>query len=159
MTEFGEADTESFRRLFAQHDKHSSGLVAIQDVHAILRSLDARITRAEVHGVQKELDPDGSGSFTLGQFLAVVPVRMQDRDVEEELSNAFEAFDKGGKGLVDAKQLRELLTTLSDKLTDQEADIMFKEAGIGKKQYIDYKGFVGLVMGPLGVAIHEQRTA
>lgn len=43
-------------------------------------------------------------------------------------------------------QLRELLVTLGDQLTEQEADTMFKEAGIGNDEYIDYKRFVGLVM-------------
>lgn len=56
-----------------------TGFVHIRELHGMLRSLDARITRAEVQSMQRSLDPDGTGNFTLEQFLAIVPVRMQVR--------------------------------------------------------------------------------
>ncbi len=46
---------------------------------------------------------------------------------EEELHNAFEAFDKTGNGYLSAAEMRHYLTHMGEPLTDEELDKMFSK--------------------------------
>ena len=43
---------------------------------------------------------------------------MIDTDIEEELIEAFKAFDRDGNNLINDAKLRHVLKNLSEKLTD-----------------------------------------
>ena len=45
---------------------------------------------------------------------------------EEELTNAFQAFDNSGTGYISAAVMRHYLTQMGEALTDEELDQMFK---------------------------------
>ena len=58
----------------------------------------------------------------------------------EEIIDAFASFDKEGSGKISAKELKQIMMTMGEKMTEDEADQMIKDAGGGSK--IDYKKFV-----------------
>ena len=45
----------------------------------------------------------------------------------KELREVFQVFDREGLGFVDAKELRELLTSVGEKLSQDEVDELFRE--------------------------------
>ena len=49
-------------------------------------------------------------------------------------------FDKDGNGLINAAELRHVMTNLGEKLTDQEVDEMMKEADIDGDGQLNYEG-------------------
>lgn len=49
-------------------------------------------------------------------------------------------FDKNGNGTIDIKELRKVLTSIGEKLSDKEVDILFKEADKNKDGMIQYDG-------------------
>jgi len=55
---------------------------------------------------------------------------MKNTDTDEELIEAFKVFDRDGNGFVCAVQLRHVMTNLGGKLTDEEVNEMFREAGV-----------------------------
>ena len=55
---------------------------------------------------------------------------MAEGDAEEELLEAFKVLDAEGFGYINSGELRNVLTTLGEKLSDEDLDDMIKE---GKK--------------------------
>ena len=49
-------------------------------------------------------------------------------------------FDKDGNGLINAAELRHVMTNLGEKLTDHEVDEMMKEADIDGDGQLNYEG-------------------
>ena len=45
---------------------------------------------------------------------------MADTDTEEEIKEAFKVFDKDGNGFISAAELRHVMTSLGEKLSDEE---------------------------------------
>ena len=72
--------------------------------------------------------------------------KMKDPDTEEDLIEAFKNFDKDGSGNISAQELRHVMTTLGEKLTEEEADEMIREADTNGDGYIDYVEFVKIMM-------------
>ena len=65
----------------------------------------------------------------------------------QEIIEAFARFDRDDTGSVSVSDLKEALTTLGDKMSDEEFDQLVKDAGGGSS--IDYKDFVNDMMKKL----------
>jgi len=50
---------------------------------------------------------------------------------EDNLRDAFNLFDQDGDGFIDTTDLREIMTNLGEKITDEDIDEMIREADIG----------------------------
>lgn len=54
--------------------------------------------------------------------------KMKDTDSEEEIREAFKVFDRDNNGFISAAELRHVMTSIGEKLTDDEVDEMIREA-------------------------------
>ena len=54
--------------------------------------------------------------------------------------NIFSLFDRDGDGYIDASELRYLLTTLGEKLTDAEVDEIIKDVDVDGDGRVNYSG-------------------
>ena len=52
---------------------------------------------------------------------------LSDTDAEEELMEAFKVLDAEGFGYIHSSELRNVLTSLGEKLSDEDLDDMIKE--------------------------------
>ena len=68
------------------------------------------------------IDQDGSGKIEFKEFLEIFAKKMKDPNTEEDLIEAFKTFDKDGNGVISASELKNVMTTLGERLTEEEAD-------------------------------------
>ena len=85
-----------------------------------------------------------SNSISL-EFLTMMARKMKDTDSEDEirvhqtprianhnlltpLQEAFKVFDRDNNGFISAAELRHVMTSIGEKLTDDEVDEMIREA-------------------------------
>ena len=66
--------------------------------------------------------------------------KMKESDTEEEIREAFKVFDKDGNGFISASELRTVMTSLGEKLTDEEVDEMIHEADTDGDGQVNYDG-------------------
>ena len=59
---------------------------------------------------------------------------------KEEISEAFQMFDKDDNGLISAAELRHVITNLGGKVTDKEVDEMIRLANIDGDSQDNYEG-------------------
>jgi len=65
---------------------------------------------------------------------------------QDELKEAFQAYDKGGKGFISAAELRHVLTSVGEAFTAQEVDDMIREADTAGTGQINYEQFISQVL-------------
>jgi Ca2+-binding EF-hand superfamily protein len=65
------------------------------------------------------------GSINFTMFLTLMGEKMSGTDPEPDILQAFEAFDEHGKGYINADDLREFMTTMGDRFTDEEVNNFF----------------------------------
>jgi len=73
------------------------------------------------------------------EFLTMMARKMKDTDSEEEIREAFKVFDRDNNGFISAAELRHVMTSIGEKLTDDEVDEMIKEADQDGDGRIDCK--------------------
>lgn len=66
--------------------------------------------------------------LTATEFLTMMARKMKDTDSEEEIREAFKVFDRDNNGFISAAELRHVMTSIGEKLTDDEVDEMIREA-------------------------------
>merc|ERR1719242_1136790 len=68
------------------------------------------------------------GAINFTMFLTLFGERLQGTDPEDVIRNAFACFDEANVGTLHEDYLRELLTTLGDRFSQEDVDDLYKEA-------------------------------
>ena len=138
------------KEVFDLFDKDKDGSITTKELGDVMRALGANPTQAELQEMIQEMinevDQDGSGKIEFKEFLDLFAKKMKDPDTEEDLIEAFKIFDKDGNGVISANELRHVMTTLGERLTEEEADEMIREADIDGDGFINYHEFVKIMM-------------
>lgn len=65
---------------------------------------------------------------------------------EEEIWKIFQAFDSDKNGYISAPELRNVMATLGENLSEEEIAEMIREADIDGDGHINYEEFVRVMM-------------
>ena len=129
--------------VFDFYDKDRDGYIKTSEIGDLLRALGANPSETELEEMSRKVNSDKCDFNNLFNFYAE---KMQSPDKEEDLVEAFKIFDKDGTFKISAQELRHVMTTLGERLSEEEADEMIREADCDGDGYIDYQEFVKVMM-------------
>ncbi|KAM7201826.1 calmodulin [Rhypophila sp. PSN 637] len=125
---------------------YDSGQITTKELGTVMRSLGQNPSESELQDMINEVDADNNGTIDFPEFLTMMARKMKDTDSEEEIREAFKVFDRDNNGFISAAELRHVMTSIGEKLTDDEVDEMIREADQDGDGRIDYNEFVQLMM-------------
>ncbi|KAF9649947.1 putative calmodulin [Thelephora ganbajun] len=135
-----------FKEVFSLFDKDGDGTINTEELGTVMRSLGLDPTEAEIRKMINEIDSDGDGTIDFREFLTMMAMKMNDADSGEEIKEAFKVFDRDGSGYISAAELKQVLASLGERLTDDEIDMMIGEVDVDRDGQIDYEEFVNMMM-------------
>ncbi|XP_031098495.1 calmodulin-like protein 8 [Ipomoea triloba] len=135
-----------FQEAFSLFDKDGDGSITVEELATVIRSLDQNPTEEELQEMMNDVDTGNNGAIEFKEFLNALSKRMEDTDSEEELKEAFKVFDKDQNGYISANELRNVMISLGEKLTEEEADQMIREADLDGDGQVNYDDFVKMMM-------------
>ncbi|UZJ53042.1 hypothetical protein CBS101457_002362 [Exobasidium rhododendri] len=137
-------DTAEYKEAFALFDKKGTGHIARNSLGDLLRALGQNPTQAEV----SELASGAPNDIDFQSFLKILhrPNGFKPAGTPEEFIRGFQVFDKEGNGYIGAGELRYVLTSLGEKLSDDEVDELLKGVQVGSDGNINYESFVRQIL-------------
>lgn len=138
---FDQRQIAEFKEAFSFIDENADGLIDARDLREILTSLGQAPSEGELAEMLAEL-PEGATGLNFTLFLAMMADRMQGTDSAAELLLAFETLDERHTGFISPALLREHLTTVGDRLTEDEFDLMLRGVELNEHGHLDYRHFV-----------------
>ena len=96
-----------------------------------------------------KVDKDGSGTVELDEFVSLLGLMKElYRVSEEEIKGTFKIFDRNGDGSISSDELREVMTSVGAKLTEDEITAMIDEADADADGSVDYEEFLKMMLPP-----------
>ncbi len=143
---FTEEQIQEYKEAFSLFDKNDNGIISPKDLGKIMRSLGINPTEAELQDMIDEVELNGSLAVDFSVFLSLIARTIKEIEKEEELIEAFRAFDRKGNGLVSPEELKQVIKDRGVKLTDEEVDEYLREAYFRGDGDIDYEQFVKIMV-------------
>jgi Ca2+-binding EF-hand superfamily protein len=137
---FDQAQIQEFKEAFNMIDQNRDGFIDKEDLHDMLASLGKNPADDMLDSMMSEAP--GPINFTM--FLTMFGDKLNGTDPEDVIKNAFACFDEENKGVIHEDRLRDLLTSMGDRFTDEEVDEMYREAPIKNGQF-DYVEFTRIL--------------
>ncbi|OWF37197.1 Calmodulin [Mizuhopecten yessoensis] len=141
MEDLSSDQVAEFKEAFDLFDKDGDGKVSAKELGTVMKSLGQNPTEKELVDMINEVDSDGNGTIEFEEFLNMMRVKMNCVDHQDELHQSFKVFDKDGDGSITKEELRSVMTTLGENLTDAELDSMMAEADLDGDGRIDFNEF------------------
>ena len=138
---------EEYKSAFSLFSR--AGRITSKELGALMRSLGQNPTVEELQEMMNEVDVDTNGAADFPDFLKIMVSKRKDEDSEDEVREAFRMFDKKKSGLISVAELRHVMTSLGDSLTDEEVDEMIGDATINGDGKVNYEEFQMLCQNKL----------
>ncbi|KAF0305529.1 Calmodulin [Amphibalanus amphitrite] len=144
LVEYGltEELVAEFKEVFMLFDKDEDGVINMDELGIMMKTLGQRPTETELEKMVSTVDQEGTGQIEFNEFLQMMARKMAGVETEEELKEAFRVFDKDEDGFLSVAELRHIMTSMGDKMTNEEVDDMVREADRDGKGKINYDAFV-----------------
>eukprot|EP00457_Paulinella_chromatophora_P011269 gb/GEZN01011401.1/.p2 GENE.gb/GEZN01011401.1/~~gb/GEZN01011401.1/.p2 ORF type:complete len:161 (+),score=42.26 gb/GEZN01011401.1/:159-641(+) len=143
-----EAQIAEFKECFAVFDANQDGAIDEKELLKAITSLGGGATDKEIKDIMNDIEPNGGGVMHFPNFLVMMARkqdRMQDGDDEKEMREAFALFDPTGKKKVSKDDIKRVLTTVGEKLTDAEVDEMLKMADKDNDRMLNWGDFSAIM--------------
>ncbi|XP_069614506.1 myosin light polypeptide 6 isoform X1 [Ranitomeya imitator] len=128
MSDFSEDQISDFREAFALFDRTGDGKILYNQCGDVMRALGQNPTNAEVLKVLGNPKSEELNSKTLGfdQFLPMMQTiaKNKDQGTTDDFIEGLKVFDKEGNGTVMGSEIRHVLVTLGEKMTEEEVEML-----------------------------------
>lgn len=140
-----ETQVKMCKKAFYQIDIDKTGFIKAIEIKSAMKLLNEEINEQEFEELLKEIDLN-TDIVTISEFLAMYSIKINSNYNKEELLQAFRVFDKDQSGYISANKLRDMMTDVDEKLTDDEVDEMIREADANGDGRVNYKNFIKMMI-------------
>ena len=144
--EMKDPKTRELNEAFKMFDRDKDGLINYRELGYVLKSQGFNLTNQELIEMIADVDENEDDKISFEEFLILMHSRLKKADIENELNEAFNAYDKNGKGIISVKEFKRIINTLGDKICDEEVDEIIQKVDPKNKGYIDYKELTKIIV-------------
>ena len=86
------------------------------------------------------MDLNRNGKIEFEEFVTMMLKEVTKPEFEREMKDAFKVIDKDGNGYICHDELKDAMNNLGENLTDNEIQLMIKEADLDGDGQVNYDG-------------------
>lgn len=140
-------EINEYKAAFNLFDKNQDGRIEPDELGLLMRSLGQNFSNAELKEITKEkIANDISFSVEFHEFLDVMARNRRKKDDYFKLVKAFKYFDRDNSGFINLNEFRHIITTIAEKLTQEEIDKLEEIAKVDSDGKFNYKDLVKAII-------------
>jgi len=137
---FSQNQIQEFKEAFTMIDTNRDGFICVDD----LKNMYEQTGRDPDPKQLEEMIKESPGQLNFTSFLTLFGEKTHGTDPEQTLLQAFQMFDKEGKGQLAEEYVKDLLMNMGDNFNQSEVKQTWKEAPIDGGM-LDYGKFVQII--------------
>ena len=134
-----------YKQTFDMFDTDQSGRISSAELGQVMEQLGQTPTEADLHAMVSEVDADGDGEINFEEFLMMM-AKKENSD-NDEIRAAFEIFDKNQDGFISPTELRTVMESLGEVLTEADIETMMKGADQNGDGQVSFDEFAVMMRG------------
>jgi len=145
VDKLSEKQKEEFRETFDFLDKDKDGKITSKELASVMVPLGHDPSDTELKDIISDVDSNHDGMIDFDEFLEMMARKISGPEVQAELREAFNVFDKDGNGTISEDELRQVMHNLGEKLTDEDIKAMMREADTDGDGEVNFEEFVQMM--------------
>jgi len=138
--------TKELREAFNMFDRDKDGFVDYVELGYILKSQGFNFTNQELIEMIADVSETEENKINFEEFLILMHSRLKKLDIENELNEAFNAHDKNGTGILSVREFKKIISSLGDKVSEDEIDDIIQKVDPKNRGYMNYKDLTKLIV-------------
>ena len=141
---FSKNEIKEMKSKFEMFDTDGSGTICIKELGRLLRYLGYNPSEADIKDIMSSIDKDDTGQIEFLEFVDLMTTKLvkKKKTNDAELERAFHVLDKSKKGFILCAKMNEIVTTLGEKLSVDEANQLISDLDINKDGKITNEEFM-----------------
>ena len=151
-----ELQTVEAREAFTLFDREGSGGIKTSEISTVLRSLGYTLSSGVLAEMERDADLGKTGFVKIGDFLkqvekAVALAHASNHEIQRDMPKLLQGIkfffekDKKDTQLVSVSDLKNVLTKLGEKLSDEEVSELFRELQVFPGNKVRFNDLVALL--------------
>ncbi|CAF0874171.1 unnamed protein product [Adineta steineri] len=143
LEKFTDEQLTEFRELFNMFDKDNQGILTIQTLVSVMKSVGQTPTESDMIDLMREIDIDNSGTIDFYEFVNIISQHMYPSETIQEIRHAFNLFDQNEDGIItfdDLKLINEKY--LKNSINDFELRQMIELANDNEQRHVLFEDFL-----------------
>ena len=141
---FSKNEVKNMKTKFEMFDDDGSGTICLQELGKLLRYLGYNPTEADVRNLMKSVDRDSTDKIEFLEFVDLMTTKLVNKrkTSKADLERAFTILDKSKRGFILCEKMNEIVTTLGEKLSVDEANELISDLDHNKDGKITSEEFM-----------------
>ncbi|KAJ5068045.1 ef-hand protein [Anaeramoeba ignava] len=145
MNEFSEQQIQEIQQPFKLYDFDMDGNITPNEIGVVLRSLGLPPSESEIEKIKSKYEKTQKISFD--EFLLIYKnILAKKPEYDNQFQRAVGWLDKNKSGFIEIKELKRLLTSIGEPITEEEFNNFFKEFAQNKDGKISVEDFKKLFL-------------
>jgi len=131
---------------FFLFDYDKDNRITSREVGAAVRSVGLNPNESELKDMVNDVQAMG-GTVDVNGLCQIIGKRLKEQETTAEaLKDSFQVFDKQGNGMISVQDLKHSLTTLGERLADEEMDELIREVDMDGSGQINIDDVIRVVL-------------
>ena len=135
-------DVEMWKEVFDLFDIDGNGSLTPMNIRNAMQTLGYNAKRQIIFQIVSDLDSDESGGVDFDEFVKMMTEKPCEKDTDEDIQDVFFTYDAEKKGYITKEDMLRTAKELKEELTEEEADIIFREVAPKGEEKISLKAWM-----------------
>ncbi|KAI9286661.1 hypothetical protein BC943DRAFT_321138 [Umbelopsis sp. AD052] len=144
QTSLNHEQVDELKSLFKSFDRNHDGTISRDELYSVLASMNMLPTNEQLDAMLPDGKPASFDVFCNIMSPTFIE-QSSEKTADQELMEAFKAFDKDGNGYISASELKSMMRSLGDRVSDEDVQKIIADVDANGDGMVSYEEYLTMM--------------